>query len=79
MEKHIESDDVAQDWNRVLRDVAEDENTIIIEQSGEPIAVLLPIRQYHHIQRTREITESIESARSLIDRRRTEIRDEIAD
>ncbi len=78
MEKHMDANTVISDWDRVLLDVAEEDNTVIIELSGEPVAVLLPLHQYRRLQRTHEITDSLENYRSP-DRRRTEIRDEIAD
>jgi prevent-host-death family protein len=77
MEKHMDANTVIADWDRMLLDVAEDDNTIIIEQSGEPVAVLLPLHLYRHLQRTHEITDPLENYRST--GRRTEIRDELAD
>jgi hypothetical protein len=77
MEKHMDANTVIADWDRVLLDVAEDDNTIIIEQFGESVAVLLPLHLYRHLQRTHEITDSLENYHSI--GRRTEIRDEIAD
>lgn len=77
MEKHMESDMVAQDWDRVLLDVAQDDNTIIIEQDGEPIAILLPAHAYKHLHRVHET--GILDRPTDRDRRRTEIRDEAAD
>ena len=78
MEKHMPADTVAADWQRVLLDVAQDENTIIIEQDGEPIAALVPVQTYKHLRRAQE-TEPNEDPRHEHAWPKRAIRDETAD
>jgi antitoxin (DNA-binding transcriptional repressor) of toxin-antitoxin stability system len=78
MEKHIDSRTVATDWDRVLLDVAQDDNTIIIEQDGDPIAVLLPLQAYHRLHRAQE-TDPNETTRHQHAWPKRDIRDETAD
>jgi prevent-host-death family protein len=78
MEKRMNADTVATDWDRVLLDVAQDDNTIIIEQDGEPIAALVPVRTYKHLRRAQETVGSDEARREHA-WGRAEARDETAD
>ncbi|MGA7731222.1 MAG: hypothetical protein WCD37_08110 [Chloroflexia bacterium] len=76
MEKHMNADTVTSDWQRILLDVAQDDNTIIIEQDGEPIAALVPVQAYKHLRRVQEASYDEEHHSN---RRRSDIRDETAD
>jgi prevent-host-death family protein len=73
MEKHMSTEAVAGDWDRVLLDVAQDDNSIIIEQEGEPVAALVPIHMYKQLRRAQEEDTDVGH------RRRSDIRDEMAD
>lgn len=75
MEKHMDAGMVVGDWERVLLDVAQDDNSIIIEQGGEPVAVLMPVHAYKQLRRAQEDEEGAEHGH----RRRRDIRDEMAD
>ena len=78
MEKHMNADTIATDWQRILLDVAQDDNTIIIEQDGEPITALVPVQTYKHLRRAQETEPNEASGRDHAWPRR-DVRDEQAD
>ncbi len=78
MEKRMDASTVVSDWDRVLLDVAQDANSIIIEQGGEPVAVLVPVQSYKHLRRAQE-TGNLGEGRHDHAWHRDELRDEEGD
>lgn len=78
MEKHMDAGMVVGDWERVLLDVAEDGNSIIVKQEGEPVAVLVPVQMYKHLRRAQETVHNEEGRREHA-RGKGNVRDETAD
>jgi antitoxin (DNA-binding transcriptional repressor) of toxin-antitoxin stability system len=53
MEKTIAADEVRRSLGRILQDVAEHGDRVVVERDGQPVAAMVPIDLYNQWKRSR--------------------------
>ena len=63
MEKTVSAFEARRSFGKVLQDVLSNDDNIIVERHGEPVAVLVPVSVYKQWQRSRQ--EAFENIRRM--------------
>ena len=60
LERTISDRQAKEHFAQLLQDVSRQSQTVVIEQAGQPMAVLIPVEQYRQLKRLKNLFSVIE-------------------